>query len=214
MERKNGWEIWNEEKKRRCMDFCEKYRRFISENKTERKFVKESVKIAEENGFRELSQFKKLKEGDKFYKVNKGKEVILGVMGKRKIIDGCKFIVSHIDTPRIDLKTSPLYEDENIALFKTYYYGGIKKYQWLTLPLALYGFVVLKNGKTKEIEIGDAPGEPVFVITDLLPHIAKKQMKKTIEEGFPGESLNAIVGSIPEKNEKKEKVKKKCFKDS
>ncbi|MCS7181465.1 MAG: aminopeptidase, partial [bacterium] len=139
-------------------------------------------------------------------------EIILGIIGEKKLIEGCKFIVAHIDCPRIDLKTNPLYEDENIALFKTYYYGGIKKYQWLTIPLALHGVIFLKDGSLKEIIIGEKENDPVFTITDLLPHLAKEQYKKTIEEGFPGESLNVFVGTMLDKNKEKEKAKNSVLK--
>lgn len=214
MERKNGWEVFDDKTKKKVIQFCEEYKDFISKNKTERKFVKECVKTAEKSGFKNISKYKKLKRGDKFFKVNKGKEIILGIIGENPITKGAKFIAAHMDSPRLDLKTSPLYEDENIALLKTYYYGGIKKYQWLTIPLALYGTVILKNGKKIEIEIGDGENDPVFVITDLLPHLAKDQYKKTISEGFPGENLNVFFGTIPltEKKEEKEKVKKNVIK--
>jgi len=212
MERKSGWEIWDENKIKEVFNFCENYKNFLIKNKTVRKFVKSCIEKSKEYGFRDLSEFKSLKKGDRFFKVNKGREVIFGVTGEKNIIDGFKFIVSHIDCPRIDLKTSPLYEDENIALFKTYYYGGIKKYQWLTIPLSLNGFVFLKDGSLKEIEIGNEEKEPVFTITDLLPHLSKEQMKKTIEEGFPGETLNVFVGTIPDKTKEKEKVKANVLK--
>lgn len=212
MERKIGWEIWSEEKIKQTFEYSENYKEFLSRNKTVRKFVNGCVYEAQKLGFKDISEFAKLKKGDKFYKINKGKEIILGFLGDKKLIDGCKFIVAHIDCPRIDLKTSPLYEDENIALFKTYYYGGIKKYQWLTIPLALHGVVFLKDGNFKEIEIGEKETDPVFTITDLLPHLAKEQMKKTIEDGFPGESLNVLVGTMPEKEKEKEKVKAKVLK--
>lgn len=212
MERKTGWEIWGEGKIKEAFDYCEKYKDFLSKNKTVRKFVNSCVQEARDKGFKDISEFEKLKKGDRFYKINKGREVIFGVLGDKKLIDGCKFIVSHIDCPRIDLKTSPLYEDENIALFKTYYYGGIKKYQWLTIPLSIHGVIFLKDGKVKEIEIGENENDPVFTITDLLPHLSKEQMKKTIEDGFPGELLNVFIGTIGDKTKEKEKVKSNILK--
>jgi len=212
MERKNGWEIWDNSKIMKTLEYCEQYKKFLSDNKTEREFVKSAIEESKKFDFKDLSEFKKLEKGSKFYKVNKGKEIIFGVIGEKKLTDGCRFIVAHIDCPRIDLKTTPLYEDENIALFKTYYYGGIKKYQWLTIPLALHGIIFLKDGSYKEIKIGEKENEPVFVITDLLPHLAKEQYKKTIEDGFPGESLNAFVGTVPDKNKDKEKVKNNVLK--
>lgn len=185
MERKTGWEIWDEGKIKEAFDYCEKYKDFLSKNKTVRKFVNSCVQEARDKGFKDISEFEKLKKGDRFYKINKGREVIFGILGDKKLIDGCKFIVSHIDCPRIDLKTSPLYEDENIALFKTYYYGGIKKYQWLTIPLSIHGVIFLKDGKVKEIEIGENENDPVFTITDLLPHLSKEQMKKNNRRWIP-----------------------------
>ena len=217
MEKKTGWEIWNENEIKQVFEYAEGYKKFLSENKTVRKFIKSTIKEAEKYGFKNLNDFNSLKKGDRFYKINKGREVIFGVIGEKKLIDGCKFIVSHIDCPRIDLKTNPLYEDENIALLKTYYYGGIKKYQWLTIPLAIHGIIFLKDGTYKEIEIGEKENEPVFTITDLLPHLAKEQIKRTIEEGFPGENLNIFVGTVPAKEKEKEKVKSnilKILKDS
>ncbi len=217
MERKTGWEIWSEKTKKTAVEFCEGYKEFLSVNKTERKFVKGCISRAEKKGYKPLESFKKLSAGDKFYKVNKEKVIVLGTAGKKSPGTGCRFVVAHIDSPRLDLKANPLYEDENICLLKTYYYGGIKKYQWLTIPLALYGTVVFKNGKKKEIEIGEKENDTVFNITDLLPHLGKDQAKKTIEDGFPGESLNVIVGSIPDAVQKKEKTKSailKILKDS
>lgn len=207
MERKSGYEIWDEKKIKDVFDYCENYKKFLSENKTVRKFIKTCIEESKKLGFKELEKYEKLKKGDKFFKINKGREVIFGIIGEKKLTEGCKFIVAHVDCPRIDLKTSPLYEDENIALFKTYYYGGIKKYHWLTIPLALHGFVFMKDGTIKEIEIGEKENDPVLTITDLLPHLAKEQYKKTIEDGFPGESLNVLIGTTPDKNKEKEKVK-------
>ncbi len=212
MERKNGWEVFSTEEKNDVLKFCNEYKEFISRNKIQRKFVDECIKIAEKNGFKEINKYKNLKRGDKFYKKNKEKEVIFGIIGEKELKEGAKFIVSHIDSPRLDLKTSPLYEDENITFLKTYYYGGIKKYQWLTIPLALHGVVILKNGKKVEIEIGEKENESVFTITDLLPHLSKDQYKKTIEDGFPGENLNVAFGTIPLLEEKEEKVKKNVIK--
>ncbi|MFN4228117.1 MAG: aminopeptidase [Candidatus Ratteibacteria bacterium] len=212
MERKNGYEIWDEKKIKETYDYSEKYKKFLTENKTVRKFIKSCIEESKKFGFKELEKYEKLNKGDKFFKVNKGREVIFGIIGEKKLIDGCRFIVAHVDCPRIDLKTTPLYEDENIALFKTYYYGGIKKYQWLTIPLSLVGYVFLKNGNVKEIEIGEKEDDPVLTITDLLPHLAKEQYKKSIEDGFPGESLNVFVGTTPDKNKDKEKVKSNVLK--
>ncbi|HOL22101.1 MAG TPA: aminopeptidase [bacterium] len=207
MERKSAWEVWDEKTRKEALGFCEGYKDFLSENKTERKFVRGCLDIASGFSVKPLDDYKKLKPGDVFYKINKERVLLMGRIGEKPLTQGCRFIVSHIDSPRLDLKTNPLYEDENICLLKTYYYGGIKKYQWLTIPLAMYGTVVLKDGTKKEIVIGEKETEPVFNITDLLPHLGKDQAKKTIEEGFPGENLNVIVGSIPLGEKDKEKVK-------
>ncbi|MCX7704789.1 MAG: hypothetical protein N2115_00840 [bacterium] len=198
----NAWKTWSDQEKKKAFEFAEEYRCFISVNKTERKFLEASIKMAKKYGFKEISQFNKLSYGNKIFKINRDKQVILGIIGKKSLDEGARFIVAHIDTPRLDLKPSPLYEDEGIAFFKTCYYGGIKKYQWLTIPLALYGTVALKTGEKKVIEIGDNPGDPVFTVTDLLPHLSKDQVKKTIEEGFPGENLNILAATIPLRDEK------------
>ncbi|MCM8815306.1 MAG: aminopeptidase, partial [Candidatus Omnitrophica bacterium] len=202
MLRTNAWKTWDEKEKEKAFDFAEEYRRFISRNKTERLCVESSLKIAKRAGFKDISEFKKISSGDRIFKVNNNKQVIFGIIGKDGMESGARFIVAHIDAPRLDLKPSPVYEDEGIAFFKTHYYGGIKKYQWLTIPLALYGVVVFKTGEKKNIEIGDNPGDPVFTITDLLPHLSKDQIKRTIEEGFPGENLNVLAATIPSKEEK------------
>ncbi len=202
----NAWKTWNEREKERVFNFAEEYRHFISVNKTERKFLEASVKMAKRCGFKEISELNKLSYGDRIFKINKGKQAIFGIIGKEPLDSGARFIVAHIDAPRLDLKPNPLYEDDGIVFFKTCYYGGIKKYQWLTIPLALYGIVVLKTGNKRIVEIGDNPGDPVFTITDLLPHLSKDQMKRTIEEGFPGENLNILAATIPS-GEEKEAVK-------
>ncbi len=206
MLKKNAWKAWEKHEREKVFSFAEGYRRFISENKTERKFLEASVKMAEKAGFKEISELKKLSAGDRIFKINRGKQVIFGIIGKENLSAGARFIAAHIDAPRLDLKPNPVYEDEGIVFLKTCYYGGIKKYQWLTIPLALYGVVILKDGKKRLIEIGDGAGDPVFTITDLLPHLSKDQIKKTIEDGFPGENLNILTATIPA-DEEKEPVK-------
>lgn len=210
MLKKNAWEVLSDKEKKNIFEFAEGYRHFISENKTERKFVQSAVNIAISSGFQDISTKEKLVSGDKIFKVNKGKQVIFGIIGKQPLDTGARFIVSHVDAPRLDLKPNPVYEDDGIVYFKTCYYGGIKKYQWLTIPLALYGTVILKTGEKKTIEIGDDMNDPVFTITDLLPHLAKDQVKKTIEDGFPGENLNILAATIPVKSDK-EPVKNHLF---
>ena len=207
-EKRNCWEVWSDVDKKKAFVFCEQYKKFLDQAKTEREAVQAGVKIAEENGFKEISQCKALKAGGKVYAVNRDKNLILTVMGKKLLDNGFKLIMSHIDSPRLDLKVQPLYEDENLAFLKTHYYGGIKKYHWPTIPLALHGVVVLENGKKVNIKIGEDDNDPIFIITDLLPHLAKKQLKKPLEEAISGEELNILIGSIPVADKKiKEKVK-------
>jgi aspartyl aminopeptidase len=207
MKKETGWVKWNEKTRKDAIGFCEPYKKFLSENKTERLFAESCLRIAEKKGFKPLESFRKLSSGDKFYKINKGKLLMMGTMGKSSMKNGCRFIIAHIDSPRLDLKTIPVYQDEELCLFKTHYYGGIKKYQWLTIPLAMYATVILKNGERKEFILGEKEGDPVFCITDLLPHLGKDQMKKPLSEAFPGENLNVLVGSIPDLKSKDEKVK-------
>lgn len=207
-EKRNCWEVWDVKETKKAMDFSENYKKFLDDAKTEREAVNVGVKIAEKNGFKSLNSFKKLKAGDKVYAVNENKNLILAIVGKKLLQNGFKLIMSHIDVPHLDLKVNPLYEDENIAFFKTHYYGGIKKYHWPTIALSLHGVVVLASGKKVEIKIGEKESDPVFMITDLLPHLAKQQYKKTLDEAISGEELNIVVGSIPVKDDKvKSKVK-------
>ncbi|HOJ50632.1 MAG TPA: aminopeptidase [Spirochaetota bacterium] len=211
-EYKNVWELINEEEKNNILNFAEYYKDFISSAKTERLSVKESLKIAKEKGFTEFKTDQKLKPGDRIYFINKNKNIILYIIGKNDIEKGIKILAAHIDSPRIDLKPNPMYEDGNLCLFDTHYYGGIKKYQWTTIPLALYGVMLNKENKIIEIGIGDDQNDPVFYISDLLIHLAKDQMNKTLAEGVSAEKLNIIIGSIPlikntENNNEKDKQK-------
>lgn len=182
MERKNAWEKYDEATFDEVFDFAENYRKFISECKTERECVKSAVTMAEEAGYQNLTEIiekgKKLKAGDKVYAVNMKKSIVLFNIGEEPIENGMNILGAHIDSPRIDLKQNPLYEDSDLVLFDTHYYGGVKKYQWVTLPLALHGVVSLKNGETVEISIGEKPDEPVVGISDLLIHLAGEQMQK------------------------------------
>lgn len=197
----NGWKMINKEQKDKIFQFSERYKNFLNQGKTERESVKEIIRLAEKNGFIPLEeairQRIEVKPGQKFYSVYKGKTVVLFTLGKEELTNGMNIVGSHIDSPRLDLKPNPLYEEEGMAFFKTHYYGGIKKYQWVTIPLSLHGVVVKKDGEKVEIKIGEDKEDPVFYITDLLPHLAKDQMEKKLGEGISGEGLNLVVGSIP-----------------
>ena len=204
-ELKNGWTT--DVDKEIIFKFSEGYKDFLTACKTERESVKEAVRLAEECGFRPLDSYETLKEGDKVYAINKLRGIILAVIGSNNISDGVNIVGAHVDAPRLDLKPNPLYEDGEMAYFKTHYYGGIKKYQWSAIPLALHGVVITKEGKTVDVRIGDENDDVTFVITDLLPHLAQEQMKKPSSEIIEGEQLNILVGSIPAAKEDKDSVK-------
>jgi aspartyl aminopeptidase len=198
--KKFGYEEWPQEKIKKVFGFAEGYRKFISECKTERKVVDWVVKEAERRGYRRLESIKVKNPSEnqrQVYGVNRGKAILLGRFGKRPLKEGARLILAHIDSPRIDLKLEPLYEEEKIAWLKTQYYGGIKKYQWPAIPLAIYGTVVLESGKLIRIEIGDKPNDPVLTITDLLPHLSQKQMEKKLSEAVEAEEMNVVIGSMP-----------------
>ena len=178
-------------------DFCAGYMQFLNDCKTEREVTAFMQKAAEARGFVPFDRTKSYAPGDKVYFVNRGKAIILAVFGKKSVCEGVRIAAAHIDSPRLDLKPSPLYEDEELALFKTHYYGGIKKYQWTAIPLSLHGVVYLKDGSCATVSLGEKEGEPKFVITDLLPHLAREQEKRTLEDGIRGEELNVLVGSRP-----------------
>ena len=182
-------------------DYCEGYKAFLNAAKTEREAVASAVALAEKNGFRPFDRTQKLSPGDKVYTVNRGKALILAVIGTRPITDGVSIAAAHVDSPRIDLKPNPVYETQNLCYFDTHYYGGIKKYQWTAIPLALYGVVVRKDGTSVRVAIGDEPGDPVFCVTDLLPHLGAEQMKRTAAEVVKGEALDILIGSRPFGNE-------------
>ena len=199
---KLGWEETTAKEKQKIEEFSIGYIDFLNKGKTERECVKEAKVIAEQNGFKALDKVKKLKAGDKVYTINRDKNIILAVIGEEDLEKGLNVVGAHIDSPRLDLKPNPLYEDNGFAYFKTHYYGGIKKYQWVTMPLAIHGVVALKDGKKVEINIGEEDDDVTFVITDLLPHMARKQMEKKLSEGIEGEDLNVLLGSIPYDDEK------------
>ncbi len=177
--------------------FCEGYMNYLDASKTERESVETALSMAKAGGFVEFDKNIRYPAGSKVYVNNRGKALILAVIGHKDIKDGVSISAAHVDSPRIDLKPNPLYEDGNMAYFKTHYYGGIKKYQWTAIPLALHGVIVKKNGEAVKVNIGEAAEDPKFVITDLLPHLAANQMKSTMAEGIKGESLNILIGSRP-----------------
>ena len=206
--KKNGWENTSDEEKEKIFNYCQGYMDFLNRSKTEREIVKNAEQMARERGYRDISEFESLNPGDKVYYVNRGKNLFLAVIGTENIENGVNIIGSHADSPRLDLKPNPLYEDKEFAYFKTHYYGGIKKYQWTAIPLSMHGVIVKTNGETVEVNIGENENDPIFTITDLLPHLAQDQMQKKLKDGVEGENLNLLIGSIPYKDQKiSEKVK-------
>lgn len=204
---KNGYDTMSTQQRIDMEDYCRGYMAFLNEARTEREAVKIAIEMAEDKGFVEYVDGMKLSPGDKVYCNNRSKALMLAVIGKKSLEEGCVIAGAHVDSPRIDLKQNPLYESDELAYFKTHYYGGIKKYQWVTIPLELHGVVALKNGETIDVSIGRDPSDPQFVITDLLPHLGKEQMRKTMEEGITGEGLNILIGSIPYADEGSDRVK-------
>ena len=203
-----GWENLEDSKKNEIFDFCNGYMNFLNNAKTEREFIKQARKLADEHGFKDLINFTQIHPGDKVYFVNRDKSMYLAVIGQESIENGLHIIGSHVDSPRLDLKPNPLYEDTGFAYFKTHYYGGIKKYQWTTIPLSIHGVIVKANGEKIEVNIGEKDTDPIFTITDLLPHLAVDQMEKKLKNGIEGEALNLLIGSIPVgENTLSEKVK-------
>ncbi len=192
-----GWKNLTDEKKQEIFKLSDSYIEFLNNSKTEREAAKSIISELESNGFVELSSKEILVAGDKVYINNRGKSVLAAVIGSDSLTNGLNIVGAHIDSPRLDLKPNPIYEDVHLALFKTHYYGGIKKYQWTTIPLAIHGVVVKANGEKVEINIGEKEDDPIFTITDLLPHLAQKQSAKKLEEAIEAESLNLVIGSIP-----------------
>lgn len=189
-------------------DFCVGYKEFIDEGKIEREAVAKAEKIALENGFEKFDITKTYNPGDKIYVINRNKNIVLSVIGKNGTKNGVRLAIAHIDSPRLDLKPNPLYEASDLALFKTHYYGGIKKYQWTTIPLALHGRIVRLDGETVDVSVGEDEDEPCFCVSDILPHLAQEQMTKPMNKAFTGEDLNVLVGSRPFNSDKEsEQVK-------
>ena len=198
----NGRKTASEEVLKEADSYAEGYKDFLDRAKTEREAVETAIELAKNNGFVEFDRNKKYNAGDKVYFNNRGKSIALAVIGSESVESGVNISAAHIDSPRLDLKPNPLYEELELALFKTHYYGGIKKYQWTAIPLSLHGVFVLKDGTVKKVSIGEEENEPKFVINDLLPHLAQEQSKRTLSEGIKGEELNVLIGSHPFKDEK------------
>ena len=207
-EKKNGYDRISDQERQAMNAYCEGYKTFLDEGKIERECVTYAVKLAEEKGFKPLVPGQKLAAGEKVYSVNRGKGLFLAVIGEESLEKGAVITAAHIDSPRLDLKQHPLYEDRELAYLKTHYYGGIKKYQWTTIPLALHGLVVLQSGETVSIRIGEDPGDPQFTVGDLLPHLAADQAKKTMGDIVSAEQLNVFIGSRPfSQEEESDRVK-------
>lgn len=208
----NVWEKASDIDIKKGFDFSEEYKSFLNSSKTEREFAKNAEKLAVSAGFVPLEDLikknKKVAPGSKVYFINRKKSAVFAVVGNRPLEDGANILGSHIDSPRIDLKQNPVYEDTDLVFFKTHYYGGLKKYQWLTVPLAIHGIVIKGDGTPIDIVVGEDNDDPVFTITDLLPHLAQEQMQKKMNEAVTGEGLNLLLGSMPYNDEKvKERVK-------
>jgi len=210
-ERKSGWEMLDDKRREEMEELSRRYLDFLRRVKTEREAVRYFRQRAEEAGFKNLEEVEKLEVGDKVYSVNREKNIYLAKIGKEPLSKGVNIVAAHVDSPRLDLKQVPLYEDSttSLALLRTHYYGGIKKYQWVSTPLALHGKVILADGSDVEVTIGEEEGDPVFAVPDLLPHLAgKKQYDRKTREAVKGEELQILVGSEPVKDEKvKKKVK-------
>lgn len=212
MEKKSVWESYGKKDLEKLEKICKKYRKFLSDCKTERECVTEIVRQAEEAGYRNLQDVikkeEKLKAGDKVYAVCMKKAVAMFNIGKKPLEEGMNILGAHIDSPRLDIKQNPLYEEGDMSYLDTHYYGGIKKYQWVTLPLALHGVVVKKDGEIVNICVGEKKDDPVFCVSDLLIHLAGEQMEKKAAKVVEGENLDILIGSVPLKGEEKEAVKK------
>ncbi len=209
---KNIWKDISDDKKKAIFDFGKDYIEFLSDSKTERLAVKESEKLALEHGFKKFDEVKSIKPGTKVYFKNKDKNIALYIIGKKGITEGIRILGAHIDSPRLDLKQNPLYESNDFALLDTHYYGGVKKYQWVTIPLALQGVVCKKDGSVIDVNIGDDDNDPVVGISDLLIHLSADQMKKTGDKIIEGEKLDVTVGSMPLAGEEKNAVKANVLK--
>ena len=195
--RKNGYDRFDSAEQAAMDAYCDGYKAFLDKGKTERLCAAEVLRLAEQKGYKPFTRGMDVKPGDKVYLCNRGKAVMLAYIGKKSLADGAQIAAAHIDSPRLDLKPNPLYEDSELAFFKTHYYGGIRKYQWVTIPLELRGVIALKDGSRVEVNIGAEAGDPKLVITDLLPHLGQEQAKKPLATAIPGETLNLLLGSRP-----------------
>ena len=198
---KNAWSKYDSESVKKVHDFAEVYKDYITRGKTERTFTSVCVEELEKRGYKKVSDVTSINPGDKLYAINKNKNVCAFVVGKKPVVDGLRILGAHIDSPRLDIKQNPLYEKEGFCLLDTHYYGGIKKYQWVTIPLALQGVVCKKDGTTVEVSIGDNPTDPIVGISDLLVHLSGDQMQKPASKVIEGESLDVTLGSIPSEGE-------------
>lgn len=198
----SGWLKIDSNLKEKIFDFCKGYIKFLNVAKTEREASKEIISNLKDCGFKNINDVDVLKPGDKVYMINRSKSIYAAVIGSKNITEGVNLVGAHIDSPRLDLKPNPLYEDIKLALFKTHYYGGIKKYQWTTIPLSIHGVIVKPSGEKIEVEIGEKEDDPVFTITDILPHLAQEQYEKKVGKAVTGEDLNVLVGSIPNDDDK------------
>lgn len=207
-EKKIGWEGMSEEDTKKIFEFADKYMIYLNNAKIEREFIEKAKQIAEQKGFKDIMTVENLKQGDRVFYVNRGKSMFLAKIGSKRLEEGINIVGAHVDSPRLDLKPNPLTEDTNLAYFKTHYYGGIKKYQWTAIPLSIHGVIVKPSGEKIKINIGEEDNDPIFTITDLLPHLAREQMEKKLKEGVEGEDLSLLVGSIPyEAKKETQKVK-------
>ena len=195
--KKNGYDVLSKEELTNMETYCDSYKAFLDAGKTERLCAREAIRLAEEAGYRPYRREMEVKSGDKLYVCNRGKAVLLAHIGEKPLSEGAQIAAAHIDAPRLDLKPNPLYEDAELAFFKTHYYGGIRKYQWVALPLELHGVVAMKDGSSVTVNIGADANDPKLVITDLLPHLGAEQSKKPLGSAVPAETLNLLLGSRP-----------------
>lgn len=209
---KNAWEKYDSKMLKEVMDFSEIYKDFLTKGKTEREMTRLSVDALQKHGFKNVNELSSIKPGDKVYMVNREKNVCAYVIGNRPLTDGIRVLGAHIDSPRLDIKQNPLYENRGFALLDTHYYGGIKKYQWVTIPLALHGVVVKKSGEIVNIVIGEDENDPIVGINDLLIHLSGDQMQKTAAKVIDGEGLDITLGSMPLKDTEKDAVKANILK--